>query len=157
MSLKRLMILGVCSALAVACANGTEVSGDTTGESSSVSDESNESSEAQGLPVEDSCDGSTLYERSEDPGEFGPWPVGAKTVDVAGLTGEIWYPAVLGSEAGLETEVYDVRVQLAPEEGAKVSDEKNPWHYCDCYRDLPLDVEHGPYPVIVFVTPVDLG
>jgi len=103
------------------------------------------------LLEETSCDGSVLYERSDDPGEVGPSPVGARTVDIAGLTGEIWYPAELGSEAGLDAEVYDVRDQLAPEEGVKVTDENNPWHYCDCYRDLPLDSAHGPYPVIVFV------
>jgi hypothetical protein len=103
------------------------------------------------LPEDASCGDSVLYERSSDPGELGPWPVGARTVDVAGLKGEIWYPALVGSEVGQESEVYDIRLQLAPEEGAKITDENNPWHHCDCYRDLPLDEARGPYPVIVFV------
>ena len=126
----------------VGCASNSPLS---EGGSSEPADES------VTLPEEASCGDSVLYERSSDPGELGPWPVGARTVDVAGLTGEIWYPALVGSVAGQEPEVYDIRLQLAPEEGVKISDEKNPWHYCDCYRDLPLDDAHGPYPVVVFV------
>ena len=72
-------------------------------------DTGTEASEVVGstLPEEAGCESTVLYERSSDPGEPGPWPVGARTVDVDGLTGEIWYPAVIGSDADQEIEVYD--------------------------------------------------
>lgn len=81
----------------------------------------------------------------------GPWPVGARTVAIDGLTVEVWYPAPIGSEADAEPVVYDIRDALPESEQGKISDEDNPWQPCDCWRDLPLDEEHGPYPAIVFV------
>ena len=59
-------------------------------------------------------------------------------------------PAHPGSVGDTDAIIYDIRDQLAPEEGVKIPDEDNPWHYCDCYRDLPLDTVRGPYPVIIF-------
>ena len=56
-----------------------------------------------------------------------------------------------GSESGIDKVVYDIRAQLDPAEEQRFPTRKNPWHPCDCYRDLPLDTVRGPYPVIVFV------
>ena len=97
------------------------------------------------------CDGATLLAAPEDTSLAGPWPVGARTVKVGELTVEVWYPAELGSDAGAEAVRYDVRTALPDAEKDKVPDAKNPWQDCDCYRDLPLDAGHGPYPAVVFV------
>lgn len=96
------------------------------------------------------CDGATFLVSDGDDAGSGPWKVGARTLFAGDLQAEVWYPAIPGTERDIDAIVYDIRDQLAPEEGAKIPDEDNPWHYCDCYRDLPLDTEHGPYPVIIF-------
>jgi len=77
--------------------------------------------------------------------------VGARTVTVAGLRTEIWYPAEVGSEAGAEKIRYDIREQLPDDEQGKIPDEDNPWQPCECFRDLPIDAEHGPYPLVLFL------
>jgi predicted dienelactone hydrolase len=97
------------------------------------------------------CTGTKLYTVPEDTGARGPWPVGAKTVTVQGLVTEVWYPATLGSEAGQTTIQYDIRKWLPVSEQMKIPDVDNPWQPCNCYRDLPLDVNHGPYPVVIFI------
>lgn len=97
------------------------------------------------------CDGAPLLALPEDSSLAGPWPVGARTVAVGGLTAEVWYPAELGSDAGKDAVRYDIRTALPDAEQGKVPDDKNPWQDCDCYRDLPLDAAHGPYPAVVFV------
>ncbi len=56
-----------------------------------------------------------------------------------------------GSEDGVDAAVYDIRNSIPESEREKISDEDNPWQPCDCFRDLPIDDGHGPYPVIVFV------
>lgn len=81
----------------------------------------------------------------------GPWPVGVRTATIAGLTADIWYPATLGSEAGLPTVQYDLRSALPSSEQGKIPDADNPFLDCDCYRDLPVDETYGPYPLVVFV------
>jgi len=97
------------------------------------------------------CDGATLYRNPTDTALPGPWPVGARTVTVDGLTVEVWYPARRGSEAGVSKLRYDIRLQLPESQQATIPDADNPWQSCDCYRDLPLDDGHGPYPTIIFV------
>lgn len=97
------------------------------------------------------CSGGSFLPVPEDTSLPGPWPVGARTVAVDGLTVEVWYPAELGSEAGQEAVRYDVRQALPDSEQGKVSDADNPWQDCGCYRDLPLDASHGPYPAVIFV------
>jgi pimeloyl-ACP methyl ester carboxylesterase len=92
-----------------------------------------------------------LRANPDDPAERGPWAVGARTVDIEGLTVEVWYPAPPGSEAGTEPVVYDIRDALPETEQTKISDEDNPPQTCDCYRDLPVDDAYGPYPAIVFI------
>lgn len=97
------------------------------------------------------CDGAPLLAVPEDTSLPGPWPVGARTVSFSGLTIEVWYPATPGSEAGVDPIRYDIRTSLPDSEQAKVPDEGNPWQPCDCYRDLPIDADHGPYPPVIFI------
>ncbi|HEX9104448.1 MAG TPA: hypothetical protein VF997_19690, partial [Polyangia bacterium] len=70
---------------------------------------------------------------------------------LAGLTTEVWYPAKLGSDAGKSKIVYDIREHLPPADAAKIPDSDNPPQDCDCFRDLPIDDGHGPYPLVVFI------
>ncbi|MBL8743519.1 MAG: hypothetical protein JNK04_20555 [Myxococcales bacterium] len=97
------------------------------------------------------CPGVTLLENPADTALPGPWPVGARSVTIAGLDAEVWYPATVGSEAGADAISYDVRAYLPAAEAAKIADADAPRQACDCFRDLPLDETHGPYPVVVFV------
>lgn len=98
-----------------------------------------------------SCEGQTLLPRPADTAQPGPWAVGARTVQIDGLTVEVWYPAEPGSEAGVDTVVYDIRQALPVSEQDKIPDEDNPYQACDCYRDLPIDAVNGPYPTVLFV------
>lgn len=97
------------------------------------------------------CDGGAFLPVPKDTSLPGPWPVGARTVTIGGLTVEAWYPAELGSEAGQEKIRYDIRTGLPDAEKDKVPDADNPWQDCECWRDLPLDTAHGPYPAVIFV------
>ncbi len=98
------------------------------------------------------CDGAALLSKPSDPDQPGPWPVGVRTASVGRLGKvEIWYPAVRGSEVDQPKVRYDIRASLNPMQRDVISDADNPWQACDCYRDLPLDGTHGPYPAIVFV------
>jgi hypothetical protein len=97
------------------------------------------------------CENATFYAVPSDPAERGPWPVGAREVTIDGLTTEIWYPAVLGSEAGEPKKIYDLRYALPASEQAKVTDADNAPQVCDCYDQLPIDDAHGPYPVVIFI------
>ncbi len=95
------------------------------------------------------CEGTTLFEAPADTGEPGPWKVGARTLTLGDLTVEAWYPAAPGS-AG-EVVQYDIRDYLPESEKAKIADADAPLQTCACERDLPVDAERGPFPVIVFV------
>lgn len=86
-----------------------------------------------------------------DPAARGPWPVGARTVNIGGLTVELWYPAAPGSEQGKPPATYDLRQWLPASEKAKIPDDAAPTQTCGCHRDLPLDEGHGPYPIVLFV------
>ncbi len=97
------------------------------------------------------CDGARLLANPADPSQRGPWPVGAKTVTIGRLTAEVWYPAALGSEIGKPPLRYDIRKALNPSQRALVPDADNTWQDCECVQDLPIDPDHGPFPVIVFV------
>jgi hypothetical protein len=97
------------------------------------------------------CDDARLLANPDDAAARGPWAVGVRTVTLAGLTVDVWYPAVPGSDAGKEPARYDIREALPLSEAAKIPDADNPWQRCDCVRDLPLDTAHGPFPAIVFV------
>lgn len=149
-SLSHLLSAAVFVAGLAACGASTDTATDAT--DSNVSDGSNGQSApaSTNLDAVEACAGNTLLSAELDVTQNGPWDVGARTLLAGELTAEVWYPAKPGSATGLDTIIYDIRDQLAPEEGAKIPDEDNPWHYCDCYRDLPLDQERGQYPVIIF-------
>ncbi len=127
--------------------------GTTEGTPTSTSTSDDSTGPTTGAPADGvpGCDGATLLPVPEDTSLPGPWPVGARTVTVGGLTVEVWYPAVVGSEVGAEVVRYDIRASLPDSEKAKVPDEATPWQDCDCWRDLPIDAAHGPYPAVVFV------
>lgn len=97
------------------------------------------------------CEAMTLLDNPADTGTVGPFPVGAKTASIDGLVVEILYPAKVGSEASKSKKKYDIRDHLPESEKGKISDARAPIQTCECYDDLPLDTEHGPYPAIVFV------
>jgi len=97
------------------------------------------------------CPNQSLYALPLDPSQRGPWPVGARTVTLATLTTEIWYPAPIGSDEGMPKIVYDIREHLPAADAAKIPDSDNPPQPCECVRDLPIDAAHGPYPVVLFI------
>jgi len=97
------------------------------------------------------CSGTHLLSRPSDPSAPGPWAVGAHTSTIAGLTTEIWYPAKWGSDRCRPQVTYDLREHLPTSQQKKIPDSANPLQICDCYRDLPIDDAHGPYPVITFI------
>jgi len=100
-------------------------------------------------PHETAYCGLPMLELPEDPAERGPWAVGARTVDIGTLHTEVWYPAEPGSSQGLDKYVYDLREYLPAEQQGAV-DAGTIMQPCDCFRDLPIDDGHGPFPVIVF-------
>ena len=90
------------------------------------------------------------------PGERGPWPVGVRTALLPLGNGhapvEIWYPAKRGTETGKNQEVYDYIKWLPPEAQAEVPSADKPVPViCNCYRELPIDTAHGPFPAVVYV------
>ena len=98
-----------------------------------------------------SCDASSMLSVSSNPAESGPWVVGSRTITIDGLTTEVFYPAVSGSQYGQPLKSWDVRQFLPDSEAAKLPDEVS-FRECEtCYADLPLDTQHGPYPVIIYV------
>lgn len=98
------------------------------------------------------CGATTLLANPEDLSAKGAWAVGAKHATVGGLSVEIWYPANLTAAVGQTKLRYDIRDDLPANQATKITDEANPYQPCnDCYRDLPLDAEHGPYPLVVFI------
>lgn len=98
-----------------------------------------------------SCDGVSMPTIPDDPGARGPWAVGVRTITVAGLTTEVWYPAATASESGRTRVEYDIREHLPDADRAKIPDSASPPQRCDCYRDLPLDETHGPYAPVLFI------
>jgi dienelactone hydrolase len=90
----------------------------------------------------------------DDPIVRGPWPVGVRTVSIGRLTVEVIYPGAPGSEQGKPEATYDVRAWLPERERNKVPDANSPAVKPiggGLFRDLPIDMEHGPYPVVLFV------
>lgn len=140
----RTILAALSPLVLVACTGGDAVPGTSTTTSSG----------AGGRPLaadEVACEGRTLLKVPDDPAAPGPSPVGARTITVAGYTTEVWYPAVRGSEAGKPKVSYDLRKQLPDADLGKIPDADNPLQPCDCIRDLPLDGDHGPYPMVLFV------
>jgi dienelactone hydrolase len=82
----------------------------------------------------------------------GPWPVGDKTVKFGRFNAvSVMYPAKPGSEAGKQELTYDMRSFLIAAERSKIPDDQNKNISVGTYADLPLDEEHGPYPVVILV------
>jgi predicted dienelactone hydrolase len=101
------------------------------------------------------CGSTKLYKTSDDLSAAGPWPVGVKTVMLT-LSGvsmpvEVWYPAPLGSDQGKSQATYDLRSWLPKGQAMLIPDSANKLGVCNCYRDLPLDTGHGPYPAVIFI------
>ncbi len=101
------------------------------------------------------CGSTKLYKTSDDLSAAGPWPVGVKTAMLT-LSGvsmpvEIWYPAPLGSDSGKTQATYDLRDWLPKGQKMLIPDSANKLAVCNCYRDLPLDTTHGPYPPVIFI------
>jgi dienelactone hydrolase len=90
----------------------------------------------------------------DDPTVRGPWPVGVRTVSIGRLTVEVVYPGAPGSEEGKPEATYDVRAWLPERERSKVPDANSPAVKPiggRLFRDLPIDAEHVPYPVVLLV------
>ena len=97
------------------------------------------------------CSRTKLREIPQDPGQKGPWEVGARTVMVDDFAVEVWYPAARQAGPGEEQLIYDIREHLPAEDAILIPDESNPEQICDCYAGLPIDADHGPYPVVIQV------
>ncbi len=101
------------------------------------------------------CGTAKFYKVPDDTGAAGPWPVGVKTIQLA-ITGgtipvEVWYPASLGSDTGKTAVSYDLLSWLPAGQASKVPASENKLQDCNCFRDLPLDTTHGPYPAVIFI------
>lgn len=103
------------------------------------------------LPRTETCDGGPLRPVPADPSEHGPWTVGVRTVQVKGMNVEVWYPAGRFPHATTPPATYDLRDHLPTADRDRIPDAKAPIQTCDCYRDVPADLSHGPYPVVLFV------
>ncbi len=146
---------------AVAGAGGAAVSpgtGGTGGTAAGTGGEGTAGSSGGGMPPPDvmGCGDTKLYQVPDDPGAPGPWPVGVKTLQVAIAGGsipvEVWYPAPFGSGAGQTREVYDPSSWIgSASERMKIPEADKTPESCDCYRDLPVDTTHGPYPAVIFI------
>jgi len=155
MNTSPLWLLIVCSiALSTACggADATPTSASTAGAAGAGGTGGNGGTGGSGGSSPSvMCEGRSLLETPADPGERGPWVVGAKTVTISGLTTEIWYPAKTNGAPVGDKVVYDPRKWLPASEQSKIPDSDTPYQFCDCYRDLPIDDAHGPYPVVLFL------
>ena len=133
----------------------TDVDSDSDGDTDADSDtdadtDTDTDTDADADTIVDGCEGQKLRKNPVDLGKPGPWPVGCLTTNIVqGFTTEVWYPAVPGSEAGKEKHAYDIREHI--KNPGVISDEENPLQHCNCYRDLPLDTETGPFPVVALV------
>lgn len=129
-----------------------------------------------GSPVQAACPGQNLLGNPPDPSEFGPWPVGNRTVAGAPayndgsftprkITAEVFFPAVPGSEVGKAHYWYSQKDQnLPPVLARKIpqcpANNPHPSEPTCCqphdpfsrvFPGLELDTAHGPYPVIIFI------
>jgi hypothetical protein len=100
------------------------------------------------------CAGQNLLAVPDDPRMRGPWDVGVKTAMIGRTTVEVLYPAQAGSSAGMPEATYNLKDWLPPQERSKVPDDHSPpvgpigGHL---YRDVPIDGDHGPYPIVIFI------
>jgi predicted dienelactone hydrolase len=101
------------------------------------------------------CESAKLLAVPDDTSAAGPWSVGVKTIELA-MTGgmrpvEVWYPAQLGSDSGQAQVTYNVEDYLPTGQASKIPASANKLATCNCYRDLPVDTSHGPYPAVIFL------
>lgn len=101
------------------------------------------------------CGTTKLLENPADTAELGPWPIGTRTIEIpvggVMMKTEVWYPGKPGSEAGKPEVTYDLRDYLGSNR-TKVPDSVNKNATCKrCFRDIPIDDAHGPYPAVIFV------
>ena len=100
------------------------------------------------------CGDTKLLPLKDDMSARGPWDVGIKTVTIGRLTVEVFYPAQPGSTVGKTEATWDLNQFLPKSQRSKVPADHAPpvgvigGHI---YRDVPLDNDHGPYPVVVFI------
>jgi predicted dienelactone hydrolase len=103
----------------------------------------------------DGCGSTKLYATPADLSLPGPWPVGVRTamlmLDGVNMPVEIWYPAPLGSDENQTKVTYDPRSWLPKGQASLIPDSANKLAVCDCYRGLPVDTSHGPYPAVIFI------
>jgi len=104
-------------------------------------------------PERAGCGDARLLVAPDDPAAPGPWPVGTRTLTLAGLRAEVWYPARRDSAANVPLATYDLAEELPAAEAARLraAGVTLPPVPCVCYRDLPIDDEHGPYPLVLYV------
>jgi predicted dienelactone hydrolase len=101
------------------------------------------------------CGSAKLLQVPADTSAAGPWPVGVKTIQLS-MTGgsrpvEVWYPAQVGSNSGMSQATYNVEDYLPNGQASKIPASANKLGTCSCYRDLPIDTSHGPYPAVIFL------
>jgi len=78
----------------------------------------------------------------------GPFAAGVRTLDLAGVAVELWYPAPAESAEGRSPDVYDIRNWLPDDVAAAIPDEEAPLHQTAGYRGLPVS-DSGPFPVVL--------
>ncbi len=107
---------------------------------------------------QEGCPGSTLLALPDNPGATGPWEVGDRTVSIGRLAAvEVVYPAKPGSTEGLPQVTYNPRDWAPISEQSKILDEDTQDFQVvgevmgHVYKDVPIDDERGPYPVIIFI------
>jgi len=96
------------------------------------------------------CNAAALCAAPDDTSAAGSWTVGARTVKIKDLNVEVWYPAQAAASQAAAPKSYDLRLWLPAKEQNKIPADKVPPQVCDCFADLPLDAERGPYPVVLF-------
>ncbi len=163
--MKRLMMSLVCGVLVLwlttpGCGeesesgdtdNGADADTDSDTDTDTDSDtDTDADTDSDDIPAETTYCDTPMFELPQDPAAQGPWAVGARTIDIDYLHAEVWYPAKHGSADGQEMQVYDLREYLPQQQQDNVEDTDSILQPCECYQDLPIDDEHGPYPVIVF-------
>lgn len=84
-----------------------------------------------------------------DPRAAGPWLVGSRTLAIAGLTVEAWYPSTPTRPPNRVEHAYDLRSLLPPAERRRIPAGPPFQLPCACIRDAP--VASGRFPVVVFV------
>ena len=89
--------------------------------------------------VDQSCAGAAAY------ANFGPHPVGVTTLDLMGVSVEVWYPA---AQAGAAFDVYDLRDWLGDVVQQQIPDADAPIFQTRAYRGV--SVRAGRHPLVVF-------